>query len=157
MLNIGVGVARPLIYAAKLSASLLALWVAFANIRTGAFFKESRGKFFFNAAPALMILLTVVSPRVWEHHGVFLTLSFLVLLKTLSTEADWFLFIAAAFFEFIIPTFDFYPWSYVRMAAPLIVLWLLWSASRRDGNAKPFDDLNAVMQRTFLRHDAAKG
>lgn len=142
MLNIGADAARPLIYAAKLVVSLFALWVAFANVRAGAFFKEARGRFFFNAAPALMILLTVVSPRVWEHHGVFLTLSFLVLLKTLSTEADWFLFIAAAFFEFVIPTFDFYPWSYVRMIAPLIILWLLWKTAKGDGNTKTFDVFN---------------
>jgi hypothetical protein len=157
ILNIGANAARPLIYAAKLSASLLALWVAFTNIRTSTFYKEACGKFFFNAAPALMILLTVVSPRVWEHHGVFLSLSFLVLLKTLSTEADWFLFIAAAFFEFVIPTFDFYPWSYVRMVAPLIILWLLWNAPRRDGNTKPFDNLNAALQRMFSSHVVAKG
>ena len=157
MLNVGAGAARPLAYAAKLIASLLALWVAFADIRANAFFKETRGRFFFNSAPALMILLTVVSPRVWEHHGVFLTLSFLVLLKTLSTDADWFLFIAASFFEFVIPTFDFYPWSYVRMIAPLIILWLLWSASRRDGNSKTFDDVNAVTQKYLLKHDAVKG
>jgi hypothetical protein len=142
MLNIGAGAARLLTYAAKLAASLLALWVAFADIRTNAFFKETRGRFFFNSAPALMILLTIVSPRVWEHHGVFLTLSFLVLLKTLSTEADWFLFIAAAFFEFVVPTFDFYPWSYVRMIAPLIVLWLLWKTVKGNGNSRAFDTLN---------------
>lgn len=142
MLNISANVARPFIYASKLAAGLLALWVAFANVRTSTFFKEERGKFFFNAAPALMILLTVVSPRVWEHHGVFLTLSFLVLLKTLSSQADWFLFFAATFSEFIIPTFDFYPWSYVRMVAPLIILWLLWKTAKGDGSTKVFDALN---------------
>ncbi len=151
MLNIGADVARPLTYAAKLSASLLALWVAFTDIRANVFFKGTRGRFFFNAAPALMILLTVVSPRVWEHHGVFLTLSFLVLLKTLSTEADWFLFIAAAFFEFVIPTFDFYPWSYVRMVAPLIILWLLWMMPKNEHGTKPFDRFNGWANSIFIK------
>ncbi len=149
LLNIGANAARPLIYASKLAVSLLSLWVAFANVRTSAFFKETRGNSLFNSAPALMILLTVVSPRVWEHHGVFLALSFLILLKTLSIPTDWFLFIAAGFFEFIIPTFDFYPWSYVRMAAPLVILWLLWRMSTGGRGTGYFDDLNQRVDSIF--------
>ena len=152
MLNIGANIARPFIYASKLIISLLALWVAFANVRTGTFFDQSRGKFLYNSVPALMILLTVVSPRVWEHHGVFLTLSFLVLLKTLSKETDWFLFVLASFFEFIIPTFDFYPWSYVRMVAPLVVLWLLWIMSGRDRETKVFDYFNQRANSIFSKN-----
>ena len=149
LLNIGADAARPLIYAAKLAVSLLALWVAFANVRTSAFFKETRGNFLLNSAPALMIFLTVVSPRVWEHHGMFLTLSFMILLKTLSSPTDWFLFIAAGFFEFIIPTFDFYPWSYVRMATPLVILWLLWRMSTGGRGTGYFDGLNHRVNSIF--------
>jgi hypothetical protein len=155
MLNIGANIARPFIYASKLIVSLLALWVAFANVRTSAFFDEPRGKFLYNSAPALMILLTVISPRVWEHHGMFLALSFLVLLKTLSKETDWFLFILASFFEFIIPTFDFYPWSYVRMIAPLVILWLLWMMSRRDRETKIFDYFNGWANSIFAKGNPA--
>jgi hypothetical protein len=151
MLNIGANIARPFTYASKLVISLLALWVAFANVRTCAFFNETRGKFLYNSAPALMILLTVVSPRVWEHHGMFLTLPFLILLKTLSNETDWFLFVLAIFFEFIIPTFDFYPWSYVRMIAPLVILWLLWMMSKREKETKLFDYFNGWANSIFVK------
>jgi len=151
MLNIGANAARPFIYTSKLIVSLLALWVAFANVRTSAFFNEVHGKFLYNSAPALMILLTVVSPRVWEHHGVFLTLPFLILVKTLSNETDWLLFLFASFFEFIIPTFDFYPWSYVRMAAPLVILWLLWRMSKRDKSTKIFDYFNGWANSIFTK------
>jgi hypothetical protein len=153
MLNISANVARPFIYASKLIVSLFALRVAFASVRTSAFFSEqARGNFLYNSAPALMVLLTVVSPRVWEHHGVFLTLPFLILLKTLSNETDWFLFILASFFEFIIPTFDFYPWSYVRMVAPLIILWLLWMMSKRDKETKIFDYFNGWANSIFAKN-----
>jgi hypothetical protein len=151
MLNIGANIVRLFIYASKLVVSLLALWVAFANVRTCAFFNESRGKFLYNSAPALMILLTVVSPRVWEHHGMFLTLPFLILLKTLSNETDWFLFVLAIFFEFIIPTFDFYPWSYVRMIAPLVILWLLWMMSKREKETRLFDYFNGWANSIFVK------
>jgi len=155
MLNISANVARPFIYTSKLVVSLLALRVAFANVRTSAFFSEARGNFLYNSAPALMILLTVVSPRVWEHHGIFLTLPFLILLKTLSNEMDWFLFILASFFEFIIPTFDFYPWSYVRMVAPLVILWLLWMMSKRDKETKVFDYFNGWANSIFVKNNLA--
>jgi hypothetical protein len=155
MLNIGANVARPFIYAAKFIVSLLALWVAFANVRTSNFFNETRGRLVYNAGPALMILLTIVSPRVWEHHGMFLTLPFLILLKTLSNRTDWFLFILATFFEFIIPTFDFYPWSYVRMIAPLVILWLLWMMSKREKETRLFDYFNGWANSIFAKTNLA--
>ena len=37
----------------------------------------------------------------------------------------------AYFLEFVLPTFDFFPWSYGRLIAPLMVLWLMW---RAEGN-----------------------
>jgi len=29
----------------------------------------------------------------------------------------------------LLPAFDFFPWSYGRMVAPLVCLWLMWQAS----------------------------
>ena len=42
------------------------------------------------------------------------------------------------FVQFLIPTFDFFPWSYVRMLSPLLLLWLMWRAARRAGGEAPF-------------------
>jgi hypothetical protein len=75
--------------------------------------------------------MTLASPIVWVHHGVFVGLAFLLLLKRLATPADWTLFGFAYFFEFLLPTFDFFPWSYGRLVAPLICLWLLWQVPEK--------------------------
>jgi hypothetical protein len=82
---------------------------------------------------ALFILMLLASPVVWEHHGIFVSLSFLVLLKKLDTPSAWAFFGFAYFFEFLLPAFDFFPWSYGRLAAPLVCLWLMWQVST--GNA----------------------
>jgi hypothetical protein len=82
-----------------------------------------------NALPPLLVLMTLAAPVVWEHHGIFLALSFLVLLRLLVAPWHWLWFAFAWFLEFALPTFDFFPWSYGRLVAPLIVLLLMWRLS----------------------------
>lgn len=147
LLGINLIAAQILTYASKLTVGLCALWAAFSSIRNATFHPSTeRGKYFYNAAPILMLLLTMVSPLVWEHYGVFLSLSFLALIKRLRGDVEWFLFASACFFEFAIPAFDFYPWSYVRLAAPLIILWLIWVVSRRNQASPTFENLNRWAQ-----------
>jgi hypothetical protein len=136
-LKVDYTLTRILVYASKLTLSLLALRAAFVSAQAavlgGGDAAESKQgvksrEFLFNSAPVFILLMTIISPIVWEHHGIFLALSFLVLLKTLSTDMDWFLFFTAYFFEFALPSFDIYPWSYLRLLAPLMIFWLLWKA-----------------------------
>lgn len=119
--------ARGLIYAAKGVLLLVVLFLVIKAMRKNVFYSgtDAEGKIY-NALPSLLILMTLASPIVWEHHGIFLGLSFLVLLKKLISPMDWTLFGFAYFLEFLLPTFDFYPWSYGRLVAPLICLWLMW-------------------------------
>ena len=95
-----------------------------------------------NAVPSLFILMTLASPVVWEHHGIFLTLSFLVLLKRIDSPSEWMGFGFAYFLEFVLPTFDFFPWSYGRLVAPLIILWLVWKATKKQELSRSFKALN---------------
>ena len=39
---------------------------------------------------------------------------------------------AAYFFEFMLPSFDFFPWSYGRLVAPMVVLWLMFAFRKKD-------------------------
>jgi hypothetical protein len=112
-------------YIAKATLFVSTLLVMRVNIRQETFF-SGEGKRLFNAIPSLFILMTLASPIVWEHHGLFLSLSFLTLLKKLGAPSAWAFFGFAYFFEFLLPTFDFFPWSYGRLVAPLICLWLMW-------------------------------
>ena len=140
--KIGTNIARALLFVA-------AILVMRRNILGKTFFSGTDGSRLFNAMPSLLILMTLASPIVWVHHAVFVGLSFLVLLKKLDTPASWTLFGFAYFFEFLLPTFDFFPWSYGRLVAPLIVLWLMWKLP--DKPSKLFDKANRWVPLTERR------
>lgn len=120
---------RVIVLAAKVILLIATLIVMALNIRTRSFSKENR---LLNALPALFVFMTLASPVVWEHHGIFVTLPFLLLLKRIQSPAHWMIFLAAYFLEFLLPSFDFFPWSYGRLFAPLIVLWLMYATHKND-------------------------
>lgn len=134
---------RILVFTAKGLLVIAVLFVLFRLIRSRAFFSgEGNGARLFNAIVPLFVLMNMGSPVVWVHHGIFLTLSFLLLLKRLDTPGKWSWFGLAYLLEFILPTFDFYPWSYGRLVAPLICLWLMWQVSAGAGPSSGFERLN---------------
>ena len=121
---------RVLVYASKGLLVIAVLFLFFRLVRSQVFFSgEGHGARLFNASLPLFILMNMASPVVWVHHGIFLTLTFLLLLKRLDTPGQWTWFGLAYLLEFIVPTFDFYPWSYGRLVAPLICLALMWRLS----------------------------
>jgi hypothetical protein len=125
---------RLIVLAVKIILLGVTLVVMTQNIRSQSFSKENR---ILNAVPSLSILMTLASPIVWDHHGMFVTLSFLLMLKRIQSPAHWMWFLAAYFLQFILPSFDFFPWSYGRLVAPLIVLWLMF-ATRKNEEPSPF-------------------
>ncbi len=105
------------------------LFVMYKNIQQKSFSPENK---ILNAVPSLFILMTLASPIVWDHHGIFTSLSFLLLLKRIDNPNHWLIFAFAYFLEFMLPSFDFFPWSYGRLFAPLAVLWLLFITSKNN-------------------------
>ena len=119
---------QSLVYVSKVLLVIAVLFIIYRLVRTKAFLSgEERGMKLFNTIVPLFILMTMASPIVWVHHGIFLTLAFVLLLKKINMPGQWVWFGVAYLLEFIIPTFDFYPWSYGRLIAPLIILGLMWN------------------------------
>jgi hypothetical protein len=147
---------RGLIYAAKALLAAATVWVMVRCVQARAFFKSGeRGAMALNSIPPMFILMTLASPVVWEHHGIFVALSFLVLLKRLETPSEWLWFGFAYLLEFLLPTFDFFPWSFGRLAAPLIVLWLMWQTTRRKDDSTLFNGLNQWFEElSFIKRTA---
>jgi hypothetical protein len=131
----------------KVLAAAAALAVVSRNVRRETFCEGEpvQGRIL-NAVPALLPLMMILSPLMWEHHGVFLALPFLVLLKKLSSSGEWTIFGAAYFLAFLVPTFDFFPWSYGRLLAIFVWLWLAWRVSGRAGNSTVFARANAALK-----------
>jgi hypothetical protein len=142
-LHIGLLTTRVLIYAGKLLLAAAAILTMVRCARSRAFSRaRGAGAEMLNGIPPLFILMTLASPVVWEHHGIFVALSFLLMLKRLETPHEWLWFGFAYLLEFLLPTFDFFPWSFGRLAAPLLLLWQMWWTAGRDYDAPLFTALN---------------
>ena len=132
--GIQIETTRIMALGAKVLLLIATLYTMAQNIFTQAFSKENR---LLNAAPALFVFMTLGSPIVWDHHGIFTTLAFLLLLKRIQSPNHWMIFLAAYFSEFLLPSFDFFPWSYGRLVAPMVILWLMY-ATRKNDEPSPF-------------------
>lgn len=139
---------RVLIYAAKVLLAAAAIYVMLLCARLRTFSRTTeRGAQMLNGIPPLFVLMTLASPVVWEHHGVFVSLSFLLMLKLLETPHEWLWFGFAYLLEFLLPTFDFFPWSFGRLVAPLIVLWQMGRLASRAQDSPVFKALNLWFDR----------
>jgi hypothetical protein len=126
-LGIQITQTRIIALAAKVLLLIAALAVMAQTIRVQFFSKENR---MLNAIPPLFVLMTLASPIVWDHHGLFTTLAFLLMLKCIDSPTAWMWFGFAYILEFVLPSFDFFPWSYGRLAAPIIILVLIWQSQK---------------------------
>jgi hypothetical protein len=137
-LGIQITQTRLMALGAKILLLIASLAVMVQTVRAQSFSKENR---MLNAIPPLFILMTLASPIVWDHHGLFTSLAFLLMLKRINSPAAWAWFGFAYFLEFVLPSFDFFPWSYGRLIAPMIVLALMWITVKEESNF--FGTLNA--------------
>lgn len=129
---------RVLVMLAKGITAIVAILLALGSRGFAASAKERAD----DAIVPLFVAMTLLSPLLWEHHGVFLTLPFLLLLKKLESPLEWTLYAAVYLLVFLIPTFDMFPWSYARLVAILLLLGLLWVTRARNKNGF-FPILNA--------------
>lgn len=127
--GIQIETTRMMALGAKVILLIATLYTMAQNVLQKSFSKENR---LLNAAPALFIFMTLGSPIVWDHHGMFVTLAFLLMLKRIQSPVHWMIFIAAYFIEFMLPSFDFFPWSYGRLIAPMVILWLMFATRNND-------------------------
>lgn len=127
--GIPIEITRRMVLGFKALLGLSALYVMAQNVRRQ-IFAQGESAALLNALPALFIVMTLTSPIVWDHHGLFLTLAFLPLLKALPAPNFWLGFGFAYFLEFLTPSFDFFPWSFGRLLAPLMILFILWRAAQ---------------------------
>lgn len=124
--------AKALVLATALAVAGVAIW-------RGAFVPgRGPGNDVLNGWPTLALLMVLASPLVWEHHPVFVALPFLVITRRLQSPGEWAAFSLAYLFVFLLPTFDFYPWSFGRLAGLLVLLALLYRTSDRDRDGDLF-------------------
>lgn len=131
------------IFITKIILTIVVVWIGYRIIQNNNFFEiENKGKTVYNGAPIVFVLMMLLSPLVWEHHAVFVSFTYLILLKKIESNSEWFIFGFAYFIEFLLPTFDFFPWSYGRLVSPLIILYLIYRLSFRRVNSDYFNRIN---------------
>lgn len=119
--------------------AVLCLLTSYLSIRHRSFLKQSKeNDIVFNSLPGLTMMMLLMSPLMWEHHPVFVALPYLLMLKRLTTPTEWALYGFAYFLEFQVPTFDYYPWSFGRLASPLLLLFLMLKTSSLSQDGKFF-------------------
>ncbi len=139
-------ITRILVYLAKAASLLVALVLC---LRSRVFYPEKeKGSRLFNAIIPWLVAMTLASPLIWEHHGIFISLPFLLLLRNMGSPAEWTLYGAVYLLEFLTPTFDYFPWSYGRLIGILILLALLWITRNRSDNTF-FPAFNTWAESTF--------
>jgi hypothetical protein len=137
---------RIFVYLAK---GVTALVTIFLCIRSQGFVSNGNEKIrLYDSIIPLFVGMTLLSPLVWEHHALFLTLPFLLLLKKLESPGEWILYGTVYFLVFLTPTFDYFPWSYGRLLGILILLVLLWKTRNRINNTF-FPAFNAWAESLF--------
>jgi hypothetical protein len=132
-----------------LAKAFVAIVTVFLCLRSRGFFSKEEGKVrLYDSIIPLFVAMTLLSPLVWEHHAIFLTLPFLLLLKKLESPAEWVVYGAVYFLVFLTPIFDYFPWSYGRLVGMLILLGLLWKLRAHTGNTF-FPMFNAWAESVF--------
>lgn len=132
-----------------LKGTILAFVLAagYLNARHNSFFPSVSSKsWVFDSTPVLLVFIYLVSPVIWEHHAVFLSLPFLLIVRKLNTIPEWVIYTFAYVLVFLTPTFDFYPWSFGRLIGPLILVFLFVKTASRRGDGDFFKWLQIKIQ-----------
>ncbi|MCF7853508.1 MAG: DUF2029 domain-containing protein [Candidatus Pacebacteria bacterium] len=97
------------------ATAFLAGWVAMSRA-TFARQRGGGGADMVSGVMPLLFLYLLMSPTVWVHHLVVVIPAVLVLALTLRSPATILVFSVAYVMTFVMPTFDMFPWSFLRLA-----------------------------------------
>jgi hypothetical protein len=149
--GIPIAATRAIVLVVKGLFAITALYVMAQNVRHKTFVNDEAGdNLLLNAIPSLFIVMTLASPIVWDHHGIFVALPFLLMLRCIDSPALWVWYGFAYLLEFVMPSFDFFPWSFGRLVAPLILLWLMWVVTRKGQEVRFFPAANRWFENLAL-------
>ncbi len=98
--------------------------LAFMSIKNHSFIVGKENDPIFSAIIPLFFMMIVISPTVWSHHLVIIIIPTILILLHIQKSSQLLIFIIGYFFAYILPVFDLYPWSYLRLLGWLLLLIL---------------------------------
>lgn len=105
-------------------SALSIYWLAFLSIKNKSFLGAKEKDPVFSAIIPLSFMMIAISPTVWSHHLVILIVPTILILLHIQKSFHLLIFIIGYFFAYILPVFDLYPWSYLRLLGWLLLLLL---------------------------------
>jgi len=152
-LNIDLNKAKYLILFFKATLLFVSLVILFQSVKKKIYYDgETKEGVIYNSYIVLLFPMVMLSPVVWVHHFVFIIYPFLIILKKISTVESLILYLLAYILIFLIPTFDFYPFSYNRLFGFILCYALLFSALRSTvNNFLWFKKINKKFEIVFER------
>jgi len=124
--NLNQNSARYLIPLGMLILLTSSLWILFQVVRNRLFYQgDVKETVVYNSYIILLFLMTMISPLVWAHHFVFMIPAVLIMIKLLSSRKDLVIYLTAYILIYLVPAFDFYPYSYNRLAGVILGYVLL--------------------------------
>jgi hypothetical protein len=115
------------IFILKLAALAVSLYLMVRTNVSKVYFSSGQSTdTVFNSYIPLSFLMVILSPIIWAHHFVLLIFPVLVMLKKVRGPEEYALYFSAWALIFLIPVFDFYPFSFLRLAAIVLCYILLF-------------------------------
>ena len=154
-LSIKISVLPFVVYPLKLFIILFTLGIMFRVSKNQTFYRseDPDEESIFNSFIVLLFLMLVLSPIIWVYHFVFIIPSCLIIIKNLSSIKEYLMYLSAYFLIYAIPTFDFFPFSFHRVAGIVLFYMLLSRSYKNMKDAEPyFSNLNNL-KFTKIRDD----
>lgn len=99
------------------------IWLAFQPKYRTLFAGANEANLVEGALPLLLAAMVIASPRVWEHHWVFLLFPFCLLIARVREPGLRVAALLCYGLVFVVPTFDIFPLSYHRLAG--LIWWVI--------------------------------
>jgi len=126
-LQINLTLSKYVVLGLKTGLVFLTFFFLFRLVSRATFYRgEKREEVVHNSFVILMVFMVILSPIVWVHHLVFLIFPFLIFLKKLEKIEDLFFYISSYSVIFLLPTFNFFPFSYLRLLGVVLCYVLLY-------------------------------
>jgi len=130
--------------------AVLGVWiyaVSYISIRRETFSRSDdlRTSAAINGLMPLMFLMPAFSPAAWSYHQVLLILPAVLTLLYLRGPRRLGLWSIGYFFTFLLPVFDLYPWSYLRLVGWVALLVALTDAVLRPRTSRWLENIDEAV------------
>jgi hypothetical protein len=118
-------------------AVLLAAWILPGCVNLFGGGEPGKERLIRHGYLVLPLAALAISPTIWVHHFVLISLPALALMARIRSEREMMMFSIAYALIFWLPVNEVYPISYLRFFALLALVWLSWRDSKRNPTEEP--------------------